>query len=122
MKNYLKIDFELFKDARLNDTDIILLSYFSSFEKCFTSNETLQETFNLDIQKIQRTIKKLKRLEYISVRSNRRMKKREIISTLYKATMKKVKSQEWQEPGPEEMTEEEKKQAEELSARLLGKK
>ena len=33
MKNYLKIDFEIFQDKRLNATDIILLYYFSSFDE-----------------------------------------------------------------------------------------
>ena len=121
MKNYLKIDFELFKDARLNNTDIIILAYFSSFEKCFTNNETLKETFGLTERLIQHTITKLKRLEYIKVKVNKRHKRREITSILYKPN-KKVKSQEWTISENEDLTEEEKKQAEELSARLLGKK
>lgn len=121
MKNYLKIDFELFKDTRLNDTDIILLSYFSSFEKCFTSNETLIDLFKRHKNTIIASITKLKRLEYIKVKVNKRHKRREITSILYKPN-KKVKSQEWTISESEKLTEEEKKQADELSARLLGKK
>jgi len=127
MKNYLKIDFEIFQDERLNTTDIILLSYFSSFEKCFTNNETIEKTFNLSIQQIQRSIKKLKRLNYIKVKNNKKHKRREIISTLYKESQKKnkkvVDEPKWMKKdrqSSESLSQEEEKQAQELAKKLLG--
>lgn len=128
MKNYLKIDFEVFQDERLNTTDIILLSYFSSFEKCFTNNETLKEIFKLSERLIQHTITKLKRLNYIKVKNNKRHKRREILSTLYNDKQKKnkkvVEVPKWMKEErneSESLTQEEKQQAEELSKKLLGK-
>ena len=127
MKNYLKIDFEIFQDSRLNTTDIILLYYFSSFEKCFTNNETLEKTFNVSKKTIERTIKKLKALDYIKVNQYKKGKKREILSRLYNPNTYKRNNVEIPEymkndirPDSEDLTEEERKEAEELKRRLLG--
>ena len=127
MKNYLKIDFEIFQDSRLNATDIILLYYFSSFEKCFTNNKTIEKTFNITKKTIERTIKKLKDLDYIKVNQYKKGKKREIMSRLYNPNTYKRKEIEMPDyikndarPMAKDLTEEERKQAEELSKRLLG--
>ena len=127
MKNYLKIDFEIFQDKRLNTTDIILLYYFSSFEKCFTSNATIEKTFGITERMIQYTIRKLKRLEYIKVKENKKGKKREITSRLYNPNKYKRKVidlpdylKEEERKQAEELTPEERKQAEELAKRVLN--